>query len=124
MIRGVVDGVRQAWVYVELRNDDGAFQSVAAVIDTGFNGHLTLPIELIEQLGLSEDDIISLRLAGGVQRLGRTWNGVVLWHDRHQAIQVIESPGIPLLGMRLLADSDLTIRIRQGGNVLIEEIRG
>ena len=52
MIRGVVDGRRQAWVSVEALKGDGGVQSVAAVIDTGFNEYLTLPIELIEQLGL------------------------------------------------------------------------
>ena len=58
MIRGVVDGRRQAWVSVNLREDKGTLKSVAAVVDTGFSGHLTLPLEIIEQLGLSQDDII------------------------------------------------------------------
>ena len=122
MIRGVVDGRRQAWVPVEALTSDGRVQSVAAVIDTGFNGYLTLPAELIEQLGLLRDDIISVQLAGGVTARRRTWNGQVLWHERLRSIQVIESPGVPLLGMFLLAGSEVTIRIRVGGAVVIEEI--
>ena len=122
MIREVVDGRRQAWAPVELSKGDGTLQTIYAVIDTGFNGHLTLPLVLIEQLGLPQDDVISLRLAGGFQRQGRTWNGVVLWHDRPQDIQVIESPGGPLLGTRLLAGSQLTAQFRNGGKVLLEEL--
>ena len=122
MIRGMVDGRRQAWVPVEPIKSDGGVQSVNAVIDTGFNGYLTLPLEVIESLGFLRDDLISVRLAGGVTARRRTWNGQVLWHGRIRSIQVIESPGVPLLGMFLLADSEITIRVRVGGAVVIEEI--
>ena len=125
--RGVVDGRRQAWVSVNLREDKGTFKSVAAVVDTGFSGHLTLPLEIIEQKGCPPAWLVSgrhnsVRLAGGVQRSRRTWNGVVIWHDRLKEVQVIESPGVPLVGMLLLSDCQLTVRVRPGGEVLIEEI--
>lgn len=52
MINGAVDDLGQASVPLEIRFSDGRFYSLEVVVDTGFNGHLTLYPELIEQLGL------------------------------------------------------------------------
>lgn len=51
MITGVFND-REARVPLVLRGPDGREQGVAAIIDTGFSGHLTLPFAVVEALGL------------------------------------------------------------------------
>ena len=61
-------------------------------------------------------------LGGNVHRRLNARRGFLIWHDRLRAIPVLEASGPPLLGMRLLAGSQLTAQIRNGGDVLIEEL--
>ncbi len=124
MIRGRVDARREARVPLEIRAGDGQFQSIAGVVDTGFNGHLTLPLEVIRRLELEPRVPTNVTLATGVRTRLNTWSGQVRWHDRPRTIRILESPGIPLLGMELLQDSQLIVHVRVGGDVLIEELVG
>ena len=100
----------------------GHLHPVDMVVDTGFNGNITLPLEIIRELDLKSDLETSITLATGVQEEVNTWNGFVLWHSQPRLIQIIETRGTPLLGMRLLENSQLTIRVRVGGEVLIEKL--
>ncbi len=122
MIRGRVDARREARVTLELRDSDGQFQSIAGVVDTGFNGHLTLPLEVIRRLELEPLVPTNVTLATGVRSRLNTWSGQVRWHDGPGPIRILESEGIPLLGMELLQDSQLVVQVQVGGDVLIEEL--
>ena len=46
----------------------------------------------------------------------------MLWHDQLRDVQVLEANGVPLLGMELMEDSQLTIQPRINGSVLIERL--
>ncbi len=124
MIRGRVDARREARVTLELRASDGQFQSIAGVVDTGFNGHLTLPLDVIRRLELEPRVPTNVTLATGVRSRLNTWSGQVRWHDGPRTIRILESEGMPLLGMELLQDSQLVVQVRVGGDVLIEELDG
>jgi predicted aspartyl protease len=52
MIKGRVNAHREALVSLPLRGAQGEEHAIEAVIDTGYNGFLTLPPALIEQMGL------------------------------------------------------------------------
>ncbi|MDE2778399.1 MAG: clan AA aspartic protease [Chloroflexota bacterium] len=122
MINGTVDNLGQARVPLEIRYGDGEFHSLRVVVDTGFNGHLTLYPELILQLGLRPMRSLDVSLAGNLQRTVNTFRGQVLWHGQLKTIRILEASGAPLLGMRLLSGSQLTIQAKQDGQVLIEEL--
>ncbi len=47
MMRGFISGDREAVLRLRVRGPGGREETVEAVIDTGFNGYLTLPISLI-----------------------------------------------------------------------------
>ena len=51
MITGVVSLYREALVRVTVRGPGGPEQEIEAVIDTGFDGSLTLPLAHIVSLG-------------------------------------------------------------------------
>lgn len=52
MISGVVTGDRQAVIPLKVRGPTGQEQEIEAVIDTGFDGCLSLPSSVIVSLGL------------------------------------------------------------------------
>jgi predicted aspartyl protease len=50
MITGIVTGAREAVISLTVRGPNGQEQEIEAVIDTGFDGSLTLPLALITAL--------------------------------------------------------------------------
>ena len=122
MIRGAVDARWQAWIPVEVAGRDGQIHSLAAVLDTGFTGYLTLPPELIRRLDLELELQTDVTLATGVRERLDTWNGYILWHGRPRPVHILETRGTPLVGMRLMEGSQLTIQVRVNGAALIEEM--
>ena len=122
MIRGRLDAQWQARALVNLRSADGEYEDFETVLDTGFSGHLTLPRAILLRLGWELEYQTNVVLANNVRGRLNTWNGQILWHGQRRSIPVLEADGAPLLGMRLLRDSQLTILVRIGGDVLIEEL--
>ena len=122
MIRGRVDAQRQARVQLEVQRGDKRYETIETVVDTGFDGHLTLPSDVIGRLNLEPDLPADVELATGSQEKVNAWFGNVLWHDRIRAVRVLEANGVPLLGMELLEDSQLTLQARINGPVLIERL--
>ena len=118
-----MDSRRQAWAPLQIRNADGRFLSIEAVVDTGYSGTLALPPSLIGQLELPAGLPTVVTLGNNVERRLRSFVGQILWHDRMRSIPVLEARGVPLIGTRLLAGSQLIVQFRSGGEVVIEEIR-
>ena len=52
MISGVVTHDRQAVIHLTVRGPAGQEQEIEAIIDTGFDGSLSLPSLIVVQLGL------------------------------------------------------------------------
>lgn len=122
MIRGRVDFQRQALIPLQVADANGQFQRIEAILDTGYNGNLTLPQYMVEGLGLEADFLSNVTLGNNIQTRLPTWSGYILWHEQLRHIQGLMAEGVPLIGMRLLADSEVTIQVRSGGAVLIEEM--
>lgn len=122
MIKGRVDARQRAWIPLETGNGAGNFRPMVFVVDTGFDGDLTLSRESINQLGLAEVAPTMVTLATGVREQVNTWGGYILWHGRHRYVEVLETRGNPLLGTRLLEGSQLTVQMRVNGEVVIEEL--
>lgn len=82
MIRGRVDAQRQARVQLEIESGDGGLEPIDTVVETGFDGHLTLPSQVIAELGLEPDEPSDVVLATGSRERVNIWRGSVLWHDK------------------------------------------
>ena len=121
MMRGVINDLLELRVVVEISNGDGAFEAVEAVLDTGFGGDLTLPLDAVERLGLMYSHRVPLILAGDQRMECVVYQGFARWFGREREIYVIAAEGQPLLGMTLLDGCKITIRVRPGGEALIEE---
>ena len=80
---------------------------MSVVVDTGFEGFLALPPEIIRSLGLPDKGNRDIILADGTQREIPIYDVVVLWNDQTLAGTVFELSGDPLAGMGLLWDAAL-----------------
>jgi len=115
---GFVSPQRQAIIKLQVF---GVLQNaeIEVVVDTGFNGFLTLPTTLIEQLNLETVGSVLVELADGSETFVRSFETIVLWNDAEHLIRIQETAGMPLLGMRLLENHEIHIGVRDGGAVTI-----
>ena len=120
MIEGVVNTHYEAVVPLSLQGPEGQTQDVEAVVDTGYNGYLTLPSYLVAWVGLPRRSQGEARLADGSVVSFDIYRVSVLWGGRLRHIDADESESSPLLGMLLMDEHDLSIRVRNGGRVIIQ----
>ena len=97
--------------------------AVDFIIDTGFTEELALPPDIIVQLGLRpEDDDVILTLADGTSRVLTVYTGWVEWHGQFREVDVISADTSPLLGMKMLAGSNLSVDATPQGAVTVNEL--
>lgn len=122
MITGAVTRDREAIIPIIVRGTSGQSQEVEAIIDTGFDGSLSLPPSLIAQLGLMWRQRGRALLADGTETLFDMYEATVIWDTQPRRIIVDEADTAPLVGMSLLADHRLIIDVRVGGSVMISAL--
>jgi clan AA aspartic protease len=122
MIRGVVTAGRDAVIRLTVRGPTGHAHRVRAVIDTGYDGWLSLPPALIGRLGLRWRRVGFATLADGSETVFNIHEGTVVWDKKARRIPVDESGSIPLVGMALLDGYELTVRVRPGDKVTIKPL--
>lgn len=120
MIEGVVNSSYEAIVALSLRGPDGDARDIEAVIDTGYNGFLTLPPRLVAELRLPFVTSAQAILANGSEETFDVHSVTVLWDSHPVAVDAYASDTTPLVGMRLLDQCDVYVQVRDGGRVLIE----
>jgi clan AA aspartic protease len=95
---------------------------VEAIVDTGYNGALTLPSSLVVELGLPFRIRSSATLGDGSTSLFDVHDGIVHWNGRPLRIAVDVADTEPLLGMALLYGHELMIEVIEGGALSIREL--
>ena len=120
MIEGVVNSAYEAIVTLSLRGPEGQIRAIDAVIDTGYNGFLTLPTAVVAELGLAFGGISRATLADGSVVAFDVYDVTVLWDGIARHVSANAADSTPLVGMSLLDRHDLNIRVRDGGHVLIQ----
>jgi clan AA aspartic protease len=123
MITGRVTPYREAVVRLSLRSPQGREQEIEAVIDTGFNGDLTLPPDLIAKLSLPFRRSGRAILGDGSEVTFNIHEGVILWDGRPRRVIVDVADTDPLLGMGLLYGHELNLEVIEGGEALIKPLR-
>ncbi len=122
MIYGVVNLRREATLPLVVSNSNEQRQVIDTVIDTGFDGFLSLPSEIIVRLGLPWRTSNTATLGDGSQTLFDFYTGTVIWDGQYRAIDIAESETEPLLGMALLYGYQLQVDTVEGGVVKIEAL--
>ncbi len=122
MISGTVVTNQGPVVPLVVRDEGGREHAFSAVVDTGFNGWLTLPKDMIAALGLKWHDETRAILADGDSTVFDTYHATVLWDGQPQAVFIDELESEPLIGMRLLYGFRFVMETISGGTVRIERM--
>jgi clan AA aspartic protease len=120
MIYGVVNLRREATLPLVVSNSNGQREVINTVIDTGFDGFLSLPSEIIIRLGLPWTISNPATLGDGSETVFDFYTGTVIWDGQYRTIDIAESETEPLLGMAMLYGYRLQIDTVEGGIVKIE----
>jgi clan AA aspartic protease len=122
MIYGVVNLRREATLPIVVGTPDGQRQFIDTVIDTGFDGFLSLPSEMITRLGLPWRTSNTATLGDGSQTLFDFYTGTVIWDGQYRKIDIAASETEPLLGTAMLYGYRLQVDNVEGGIVKIEAL--
>jgi clan AA aspartic protease len=122
MMQGVVNLRREATLTIVVGNSNRQLQAIDAVIDTGFNGFLSLPSTIITTLNLpwSGSDVVSL--GDGSETFFDLYTAIAIWDGQYREIDIAESETEPLLGMALLYGYRLQVDTIEGGLVTVERL--
>ena len=122
MIDGTVNANLEATISLTVGETSSPEREILAVIDTGFDGFLTLPPAVISDLNLSWRMCGRAMLADGSEILVDIFEATVIWNGCPCRIVVDSADSAPLIGMALLKDCELTIQVFEGGTVTIEPV--
>jgi clan AA aspartic protease len=122
MITGVVTAQQQALVPLTVQDWQDHPATVDAIVDTGFNGFLTLPLELIAQLRFPYEGIAEVILGDGDTVRLDSFAATVLWDGEVRTSLALAADGSPLVGMDLLLGSRVCLDVTNDGPVTIERL--
>ena len=91
MFRGRVSTRFAPMVPLDLIASNGQTHTVEVVLDTGFEGALYLPGDVIRQMGFPLYDEFVLTLANGSKAKVLGYEGQVMMHGRRRSALVLES---------------------------------
>jgi clan AA aspartic protease len=122
MIIGSVTARREARLLLTIRASIDRVQHVDAVLNTGFNGSLTLPGDVIRALRLRSIGARTVTLGDGSTVVLRVYRARVVWHTVERAVLILEAEGAPLLGMTLRYGSRVVLDVVVDGTVTVEPL--
>ena len=120
MIQGMVNTAYEAVVTLPLQDPEGRTRDIEAVVDTGYSGFLTLPLGLVEELGLPFAYMGQAFLANDAEVDFDVHYVTVLWDGKPRDIEADATGSTPLVGMLLLDRHSLNIQVESGGCVVIQ----
>ena len=110
-------------ITLDLPTKNGGEQIVTFIVDTGFNGDLTLPESLARALPEAIRGEQSVTFAGGFGR--RCFCYEIELADAEgepRMVEVLIMDGNPLMGNNYLRNQLLTVELTEGGDVLAEPL--
>ena len=122
MITGRVNTNLEATVRLSLRSRHGDETVVEAVVDTGYSGFLTLPVDLVKKLGLKFHKRGQAVLGDGTTVVFDTYEALILWDGRVRRVAIDAAEVDPLLGVRLLYGHAFSVDFIEGGDVVIQAL--
>jgi clan AA aspartic protease len=122
MIIGRVNADYEPIIRVAVHDSNGRIYERDAVIDTGFDGWLSLPPDVITALGLNWKRRGRALLADGSESIFDIYEATVLWDGQLLTIPIDEADSDPLVGMSLMEGYELNIQVIDGGMVRLMKL--
>jgi clan AA aspartic protease len=122
MMQGFVNQSCEAIMPIVVGCDNKPTKMVEALIDTGFTGFLSLPLSMIDSLGLHWIFSDSVTLGDGSEVIFQMYRASVIWDGQFKVVDVAASESEPLLGMSLLYGFKPQVEAIERGTVTIEAL--
>ncbi len=122
MLTGKVNSRLEAIVRLWIGGPEDRALETDVLIDTGFSGFLSLPPEIIANLGLLPHGEMVGTLADGTKNLFPIYMAIISWYGQPRAISVSAVESHPLLGMGMLHGCELAMQVVEGGEVAIHDL--
>ena len=119
MIEGRINDQYEPVITIRVSGPVGTLIEVDAVIDTGFNGFLCLPQEVVESARMPYLYSRTARMADDRNRTFPLHQAEVDWNGSSKTVEAHASGATALVGMQLMKDHRLEMDIRIGGAVRI-----
>ena len=110
----------EAVVTIPLLGPAGETREVAAVVDAGFNGYLTLPPTLVAELGLPVVGDGEAVLADGREAVFDVCGVTVVWDGHPRYVETAAVGTDALVGMMLLDGNSLFVEVAVDGRVFVQ----
>ncbi len=121
MMTGVV-AFNEAVLHVRVSGIEEREKWIDVVIDTGFNGFLTLPAAFITDLMLPYVGSTRATLADSNEVAMDVFEATVDWNQQQRNVLVLSTDGVPLVGMSMLSGHRVILDVEEGGSVTIEAL--
>ena len=122
MITGIVNADFEPIISLSLQGADGQIYTQDAIVDTGFNGWLSLPPDLIAQLNLRWKRRGRAILGDGSECVFNVYEAIVVWDGDLLTIPIDEADSEPLIGMSLMEGYQLMVQVFEGGLVKLSKV--
>ena len=122
MIGGIVNGDFEPIIPLSIYSVTGQIYRQDVIVDTGFNGWLSLPPSIIAELGLIWKRRGRAILGDGSECIFNVYEAVVLWDGEILTIPIDEADSEPLIGMSLMEGYQLTVQAIEGGRVELNKL--
>ena len=96
--------------------------AIEFVVDTGFTGDLTLPLQAVTALGLSYETDQRSRLADDSEILIPVYLATIVWKDTERQVRVLATGRRPLLAISLLSGSEFVSQFVENGLVTVDDV--
>jgi clan AA aspartic protease len=120
MITGRVTTQREVVVRLSILDTAQQPHDVDAVMDTGFNGFLTLPRALMQTLQLPLAGNRRVTLGDGSTVVLDLYLATVLWDTQPREVLVLAAEGGSLMGMAMLYGHRVILHVVDNGDVFID----
>ena len=122
MITGIVNADFEPIISLSLQGADGQIYTQEAIVDTGFNGWLSLPPDLIAQLNLRWKRRGRAIFGDGSECVFNVYEAIVVWDGDLLTIPIDEADSEPLIGMSLMEGYQLMVQVFEGGLVKLSKV--
>lgn len=100
------------WIEIAVTGNTETVRKISVIVDTGFNGSLTLPYADAFPIGLTLDGIGSGKVADGTFSPYLKCSGTVIYgENRVRTVIDVQQNGRPLLGMALLKELGYAVSV-------------